>query len=138
MGELWKSTRTLFPNCKVQGVANPQPTSGASREDSNPYSNRQGQNIFTALTLLLVTVEETYLVFEFDETELAAQANAQIGEWVKAFRIAFGQLSAGVERQGQGARLIVRLAFDEHEKLAHESWLSRLEREKPFARPPCG
>lgn len=78
-------------------------------------------------------VEETYMVFEFEQAALAAQAKARITEWVKAFRITFGQLTAAEERGEQSATLIVRLAFGEHEKLAYERWLDRLEREVPFA-----
>jgi len=78
-------------------------------------------------------VEETYIVFEFERPELAGQARARIDEWVKAFRIAFGQLKAAEQEQGQGVRLIVRLAFGEHERFAYERWLNRLSQETPFA-----
>ena len=80
-----------------------------------------------------MTVEETYMVFEFEEAELVGQARARIDEWVKTFRIAFGQLKAAEQKQGQSAKLIVRLAFGEHEKFAYERWLNRLPQETPFA-----
>ena len=79
-------------------------------------------------------VEETYLVFEFDEPAWAEQAEAQITEWVKGFRIAFGQLAARREQRGHGATLVVRLGFSEHERLAYERWQERIPREPPFAR----
>lgn len=79
------------------------------------------------------TVEETYVVFEFEEAALAEQAKARISEWANAFRLAFGQLAAATESHGQRATLIVRLAFGEHERLADQRWRERLAREEPFA-----
>ena len=83
------------------------------------------------------TLEPTFLIFEFVDTELAAEARRKIDGWVRAFKLAHGQLSAVVASAGDGEQLIVRLAFQPGEQLSFERWLERIPAEEPFDSADC-
>ena len=82
-------------------------------------------------------LEPTFLLFEFAGTEPAAEARRKIDGWARAFKLAHGQLSAVVAPAGDGAQLIVRLAFQPGEQLSFERWLERIPAEEPFDSADC-
>ncbi len=105
---------------------------------------------------------QSILVFDFGTNEEAAQqARHKIDGWKQAFRLGNKMLlkfereeaaapaaeeakaskqKAGSksEKEGEKAdaparvRLLVRLAFSDHEKLSHQRWLDRIPSEEPF------
>lgn len=81
---------------------------------------------------------QSYLIFDFDADEQAAQqARHRIEAWRQAFRLGekmrwkFERYST-TQDGPQQLRLLVRLDFSEHERLSHQRWLERLQTETPF------
>ena len=76
---------------------------------------------------------EAYLIFDFAEDRAAAQhALETVERWRKSFKLR-DQVLAREKRAEEAIRVVVRLAFEEYERLAFERWLERIPREEAFA-----
>lgn len=74
-----------------------------------------------------------YLIFDFGaDIENARRAVAQVEHWGKAFKL-HGQMRAREQPSGGRITVVVRLEFEEFEKLAFERWLARIPSEDVFA-----
>ena len=99
-------------------------------------------------------MSQTILIFDFQSNEEFAQAAwHRLESWKKGFRLG-NKLSAKFERtleeppaeespkkskkkseaeeESSKIRLLVRLAFSDHEKLSYTRWLDRIPTEEPF------
>ncbi len=83
------------------------------------------------------SLEPTFLVFDFSDSALAAEARRKVDGWARAFKLSHGQLAAVVVPAGGGARVIVRLAFQAGEQLSFERWFERIPSEEPFDSADC-
>jgi hypothetical protein len=77
-------------------------------------------------------MDALFLNFRFADAGLAEQGRERIAAWSRTFKLVYDQLSAVVEAQEEGVRLIVRLAFGGGEQLSLERWLERIPDEEPF------
>lgn len=77
-------------------------------------------------------MDELFLIFLFADAGLAEQGRERIAAWSCAFKLAYDQLTAVVEAQEEGSRLIVRLAFGAGEQLSLDRWIERIPEEEPF------
>ena len=92
---------------------------------------------------------QAILIFDFGASEEAAQqARRKIEGWKQGFRLGNrvslkfdrGEAVAeksGKEKESQEARpsrirLLVRLAFSDHERLSYQNWFNRIPAEEPF------
>src|SRR5271169_4210464 len=100
-------------------------------------------------------MSQTILIFDFKSNEESAQAAwHRIESWKKGFRLG-NKISVKFERtleepaaeeeapkkskkkseaeeESSHIRLLVRLAFSDHEKLSYTRWLDRIPTEEPF------
>lgn len=77
---------------------------------------------------------EAYLIFDFGEDRGGAeQAVATVENWRRWFKLR-DRLVVREKPAAEGIRVVVRLAFEEFERLAFERWLERIPREDIFTR----
>ena len=77
---------------------------------------------------------EAYLIFDFGQDRMAAEeAVAAVEGWRGSFKLR-DQLLAREKPAEEGIRVVVRLAFEEFERLGFERWLQRIPGEEVFAR----
>jgi hypothetical protein len=88
-------------------------------------------------------MSQSYLIFDFGANEEAAQqARHKLEAWRQAFHLdkklqyKFERSTPEKPNGGEKIRVIVRVAFSEHEKLSFQRWLDRIPSEEPFKSAP--
>lgn len=76
------------------------------------------------------------MVLKFEREEVGAKGESEESAAAKPAKKSAGKKSA--EKEGDGGepatrvKLLLRLAFSDHEKLTHQRWLDRIPNEEPF------
>lgn len=76
------------------------------------------------------------MVLKFEREEVAAKGESEEGAGAKPAKKSSGKKSVeNKSDSGEPAtrvKLLLRLAFSDHEKLTHQRWLDRIPNEEPF------